>query len=161
MDALDGNVFYSDKYTDERRAHALGLLDALGNIKEFNKLSKKHKQTIVKHLEEICYKDSRSGLLYQDICYHVRDSLKNRTDDNDEFINDIITCSIVKATENKYVQWRPVIRMYEGPKKSTKLRRCPKCKKNDCTTESIQNRSLDEGNNLLITCRFCSNTWTG
>jgi DNA-directed RNA polymerase subunit M/transcription elongation factor TFIIS len=45
--------------------------------------------------------------------------------------------------------------------KSTTMYFCRKCKKNNTTSQSIQNRSGDEGNTYLITCLFCHNKWFG
>ena len=44
--------------------------------------------------------------------------------------------------------------------KFSRLRKCPKCKKNISTIKNIYNRSLDEGTNLMATCIYCNYKWT-
>lgn len=36
---------------------------------------------------------------------------------------------------------------------------CKKCKKNETTVRSVQMRSLDEAESIVITCAFCSYMW--
>jgi DNA-directed RNA polymerase subunit M/transcription elongation factor TFIIS len=43
-------------------------------------------------------------------------------------------------------------------KKST-LYKCSSCKRNETLVKSVQMRSLDEGETLVITCTFCHNKW--
>ncbi len=45
--------------------------------------------------------------------------------------------------------------------KTTSLFTCRKCHARECKTENRQNRSLDEGVNLTITCMNCQHTWNG
>ena len=43
--------------------------------------------------------------------------------------------------------------------KFSKLRKCPKCKKNISTIKNVYNRSLDEGTNQMATCVNCNYKW--
>jgi DNA-directed RNA polymerase subunit M/transcription elongation factor TFIIS len=43
--------------------------------------------------------------------------------------------------------------------KTTKLYKCPKCKKNECTIRMVQLRSLDEGENASLRCVYCHHAW--
>lgn len=43
--------------------------------------------------------------------------------------------------------------------KTTKLYKCPKCKKNECTIRMVQLRSLDEGENASLRCIYCHHAW--
>lgn len=43
--------------------------------------------------------------------------------------------------------------------KYSELYRCKKCKRNQCTTERLYNRGLDEGVSLMISCGYCGNSW--
>ncbi len=45
--------------------------------------------------------------------------------------------------------------------KASSLYWCKKCKKNETTVRSVQMRSLDEGETLVITCIFCGYNWFG
>lgn len=43
--------------------------------------------------------------------------------------------------------------------KYSELYHCKKCKRNQCTTERLYNRGLDEGVSLMILCGYCGNSW--
>lgn len=43
--------------------------------------------------------------------------------------------------------------------RTTSLYTCKNCKKNICRIKSIQLRSLDEGENISLTCDYCNNHW--
>jgi len=45
--------------------------------------------------------------------------------------------------------------------KTTTMYTCRKCYARECRIENRQNRSLDEGVNLTITCMNCQHTWNG
>lgn len=47
----------------------------------------------------------------------------------------------------------------KGTVKTSKLYRCRSCGKRECTVRSVQMRSLDEGESLVITCCFCGYKW--
>ncbi len=50
-------------------------------------------------------------------------------------------------------------RSQKATQKVSTLYRCRQCGKRECTVRSVQMRSLDEGETLIIQCVFCSYKW--
>jgi DNA-directed RNA polymerase subunit M/transcription elongation factor TFIIS len=90
--------------------------------------------------------------------------LINKLLDNDIDINEIARKTCKELCPEKYEEMAREIERRSNTEhsiKSTTLHYCRKCKKNNTTQQSIQNRSGDEGNTYLITCLFCHNKWFG
>ena len=113
--------------------------------------------------------------IYHDICYKIAINLdstsvvksnyiKDKIVNKDCVLQDIANLTDKELCPDIYIIIDKKIETRNNLKttiKFSELYKCFKCKRNQCTTERVYNRSIDEGINLMINCTFCGNRWPG
>lgn len=180
-------LFYRTPYNRIRRAKIIMFGSVLSPYKKFNSMEKDQKTKLLKQLERACYNrtidianeqniiaswsDDLFCDIYHIICYKISANLEpNGLVGNpslaknilDEVINikSLPSMSSVEMYPQLYTKVKERIEASKNAKQTVKyttMYKCRRCKKNKCTFESIQNRSLDECNNFVVTCVNCGN----
>ena len=110
---------------------------------------------------------------YHDICFNVATNLdKNSVVDSSYLINRLISGEInpinvgklssQELCPEKYIEICNKLNKRSSVKetrKTTELYKCSKCKKNQCSLETIWCRAADEMQPMRATCLFCNNSF--
>ena len=111
--------------------------------------------------------------LYHGICYKVASNLDYESSVGSKYLahrvlnNHVAPIDLAKMSSklmcpDKYVDIdKKLDKMsnIETTVKTTELYQCYKCKKTQCTIQTIINRGLDEGDSIRVMCQFCGNFW--
>ena len=111
--------------------------------------------------------------LYNEICYKLAVNLDVDSPVKSTYLINLILNNDIKAIDAANLTSREMCpKLLEKLENKIKLRtnlerkikyselyRCKKCKRNQCTTERLYNRGLDEGVSLMISCGYCGNSW--
>ena len=109
------------------------------------------------HMKSQWYKRKK---YYDEKKYAIKDKVVNK----DCVLRDIANLTDKELCPDIYIIIDKKIETRNNLKttiKFSELYKCFKCKRNQCTTERVYNRSIDEGINLMINCTFCGNRWPG
>jgi len=123
----------------------------------------------------ILWNNIRFENLYHSVCYNVAMNLDSTSIIGSTYLSDSILnkkipinnigklssrlmCPQIYTLLDKKID---KIVNVENNVKTTELYKCFKCKRNQCTVETVINRSLDEGSGFIIRCMFCGNHWIG
>lgn len=159
-DIIIDYIYASKKRIDLVKYLEIGCINrAISQSKKFNIRCIWNNSAFVDLYNEICYKlavnlDIDSPVKSD---YLIKMLLNNRIDANDAAnLSSRDMCpKLVEKIENR-ISLRTNL---ERKIKYSELYRCKKCKRNQCTTERLYNRGLDEGVSLMISCGYCGNSW--
>jgi DNA-directed RNA polymerase subunit M/transcription elongation factor TFIIS len=180
--------FYKEPYNNIRILKLLLLSDSLSLYEKFNQLNNKCKNNIIKKIENSCYTytlsqskknniilswdDNTFEELYHMSCYKILSNINQDFILNDNFINKILNnklnldkiayLSSREIFPEKYIKIDQNIEKRKNVKQTINTSRmyiCGRCGNNETTLESIQMRSLDEGNSIFATCVDCGKKW--
>lgn len=184
---LPFDLYESDEYNQLRRAYIL-LIASLIEEHLVDKDINEYSDTII-GIEKSCYDHSveiaeyemllplMSNIQFEHL-YRTRITRITKNLDinsevgDDHLINLIISKSIdvnniskmspeeLSPSRNKQLLDKLTSRRNQKMSlKVSTLYFCKKCKKNETTVRSVQMRSLDEAESIVITCAFCSYMW--
>jgi len=181
--------FYYKPYNNIRLSKILLISDIFSNNKKFIKFSNEQKNTFVKKIEKSFYKytllqanknniinswdDDLFEELYHMNCYKILSNLKpDGLINNNKFINkimddnfDLDKIAFLTSKEifpEKYIGIEQNIEKRKNVKQTlntSKMYKCGRCGKNETVLESLQMRSLDEGNSIFAICIGCGKKW--
>ena len=159
-DIIIDYLYASKKRTDLVKNLEIGCINrAISQSKKFNIRCIWNNNAFVDLYNEICYKlavnlDVDSPVKSD---YLIKMILNNKIDASDAAnLSSRDMCpKLVEKIENR-ISLRTNL---ERKIKYSELYRCKKCKRNQCTTERLYNRGLDEGVSLMISCGYCGNSW--
>ncbi len=184
------NYFSSKKYIFYRLQEIESFYEYLFKHKIFVEEKENIQFEIIKNLEKSCYKSTLNKarkkniqtnwsnkdfvFLYEIVCGRVLAYLShldtNPIEANINILDLLDDNSIAEKFPFKtHEEFFPkeYKKLYERNNtenqkiiKFSKLRKCPKCKKNISTIKNVYNRSLDEGTNQMATCINCNYKWT-
>ena len=111
--------------------------------------------------------------LYNEICYKLAVNLDVDSPVKSDYLIKMLLNNSIEATDAANLSSRDMCPKLvekienrislrtnlERKIKYSELYRCKKCKRNQCTTERLYNRGLDEGVSLMISCGYCGNSW--
>jgi len=182
--------YTNSNYNNIRRKKLLVFGSIMKKYNKFSILKYEKQNEIIRDIEISCYNtvidksceydiciswnNERFENLYHSICYNVCMNLDYETDVGSKYLAESILNKKISSKEvgklssklmcpQKYIAIDKKIgeiSNIESKVKTTELYRCYKCKKNQCTLESVQTRSLDEGMSVKVTCQYCGNSWT-
>jgi hypothetical protein len=181
--------FYHKPYNNIRLSKIILISDILSINKKFIKFSNEQKNNFVKRIEKSFYKytllqanknniiNSWDDNLFEDL-YHMHSYkiLSNLNSDglldNNNFIDkimddefDLDKIAFLSSKEifpEKYTGIEQTIEKRKNVKQTlntSKMYKCGRCGKNETILESLQMRSLDEGNSIFAICVGCSKKW--
>jgi DNA-directed RNA polymerase subunit M/transcription elongation factor TFIIS len=183
--------FYTrSNYNDFRRMKLIAFSHYLNMHKDFALLSDEDKLAIVKDLERGCYHTTIDKALsaeirnswtnenflntYHSVCYKVSANLDSDLVDTDQLIQKILNGEVMPIDVGKmssqdihpeqYTELNRKIADRRSKKinvNTSRLYKCGRCQKFQCTMERQTTRALDEGATFRITCQFCGKTWNG
>lgn len=185
--ALD-TIFYTN-YNTIRRMKVLQLATVLSEYSEFLNYTSEQQTNLLIKLERACYNytidkvndlnimsswdDEMFCNIYHSICYKLTSNLEPSglvgcttlitKIFNNEDPKKIITYKATDICPEKYKHIIQRIKTNQNISQTIKtstLYKCGRCKENKCTIASIQNRSLDESNSILVTCVNCGYQFT-
>jgi DNA-directed RNA polymerase subunit M/transcription elongation factor TFIIS len=178
-----------DNYNNLRRIKVILIADKLYANDKFKKISYDKQMKIIECIENSCLNESLRKSkeyniiciwtnahfinVYHSICYNIvanidvnseikSDYLINKIINNEIDINTIANLTGKELCPEKYKTISKKINERfntEQVIKYSELFFCKKCKRNQTTTERVQNRSNDEGSSFHVTCLFCNNKW--
>jgi len=181
--------FYGNpEYNCFRRAKLLTLNDLLFDYPAYSQQTESTKLQLLEDIEAAAYRETKVKALeyniainwtsksFTDIYHTLVNKATSLFEHNDEVgaalldkilqrelsCEDLIKCRISDLCKEQYqeILSNVVIRQnVQMTEKHSSLYRCPKCKKTECTIERMYSRSLDEGQNLKVTCTFCKYAW--
>ena len=159
-DIIIDYLYASKKRIDLVKNLEIGCINrAIKQSKKFNIRCIWNNSAFVDLYNEICYKlavnlDVDSPVKSD---YLIKMILNNKIDAADAAnLSSRDMCpKLVEKIENR-ISLRTNL---ERKIKYSELYRCKKCKRNQCTTERLYNRGLDEGVSLMISCGYCGNSW--
>jgi len=182
--------FYKVPYNKIRRSKLILFGSVLSSYNTYANWPPKQRTELLRRLERACYNRTidtahsenvlsswESSLfcdIYHSICYKISVNLEPtglvcNPNLARNILNDLISVKSLPAMSSPdmfpemYVKVRMRIEASKNAKqaiKTTTMYRCGRCKKNECTFKSLQNRSLDECNNYEVTCVNCGNEFT-
>jgi DNA-directed RNA polymerase I subunit RPA12 len=180
--------FYKPPYNNIRLSKLILLSDILSSYKKFENLDNIKKNSMVKKIENSCYKYSIiqskknnmilswDNLLFEDLYhmtfYKIISNLNQDFIENTKFINNVLNENIDlnkiayltsrEISPEKYIKIDQNIEKRKNVKQTlntSKMYKCSRCGKNETVLETMQMRSLDEGNSVFATCVDCGKKW--
>jgi len=180
--------FYKHPYNEIRILKLLLLSDVLSNNEKFENLDIKDKNLIIKKIENSCYKYtifqskknniilSWDEILFEDLyhmtCYKIISNLNeefildsnfsNKIFDRKIDLDNIAFLSSREIFPEKYIKIDQNIEKRKNVKQTintSRMYKCGRCGKNETVLESLQMRSLDEGNSIFAICVDCGKKW--
>ena len=170
------SVFYTEPYNNIRRNKIICFDRILYKNTKFTSMTYDKKTEILLKLEKGCWSSCDNDYdKYHDICFNVAMNLDPESLVHSEFLIDKVLGGDIQLDmvgglssrdlcPEKYLKYQENFDKRSSVKesqKTSKLYRCFKCKKNQCSIERNYCRSGDESIPLTITCQFCNNSWNG
>ena len=182
---------YKKGYNATRLGKILVLIYVIWEYDVIKKLTLDEKMNLCINIELSCYtyvleKARKDNIIlswtnanfcnyYHEICAKIIANLDSRIENpNDYLIEMIMNKKILIMNLPKLQPFELYPKKYENildkinkakeiefTIKTTTMYTCRKCFARKCKIENRQNRSLDEGVNITITCMSCQNTWNG
>jgi len=182
-------IYNNPKYCKERRTIILLIASILEKNENFKAIEKATQDYIILNIEKSCYNstikksnelliyinwdNSKFTYMYQLFCNKITKNLDSDSEVNNSYLidaiinDDIDLKNIAELPSDKLCPEKSdIIKQNLIMRNSQKLNyktsglyQCKNCGKRLVTIKPVQLRSLDEGQNLSLTCTFCSFNW--